>query len=93
MSWHYIVLLCLVSFWGGMFLSALLSASRCEDCKAKESKDKILKCKNCGTDNLHITNRFKFSDNIEDFVVICHSCGEEYEMRNNIKDFGESNGR
>lgn len=89
MSWHHVCLLCLISFWGGMLLSALLSVSKCEDCKIKESKGKILKCKNCGTDNLHITNRFNYKDNIEDYVVVCHSCGAEYEIHNNMKKYIE----
>ena len=44
-----------------------------------------LKCTKCGVDNLHITNRFTYPDGIEDFVLICHSCGTEYEIHNNIK--------
>lgn len=86
MAWYYIVLLCVVSCWFGMFLIASLSVSKCSDCKAQELNDKMLKCKKCGTNNLHITNRFKFLDNTQDYVVICHSCGSEYELPNNIKE-------
>lgn len=85
MSWYSIVLLCIVSWWGGMLLMALSLSSKCSDCKSKEFNDITLKCKKCGTNNLHIANRFKYPDNKEDYVVICHTCGTEYEVHNNIK--------
>ena len=44
-----------------------------------------LKCTKCGADNLHIANRFTYPEGIEDFVVICHTCGTEYEIHNNVK--------
>lgn len=68
-----------------MLLMALFSSSKCGDCKSKEYSDITLKCKKYGMENLHITNRFKYLDNKEDFVVICHTCGTEYEIHNNIK--------
>lgn len=85
MDWYIIVLLCIVSCWIGMFLMALLSNSKCSDCKLKEFNDMILRCKKCGMDNLHIVNRFKYPDNKEDYIVICHTCGTEYEIHNNVK--------
>lgn len=92
MSWYSIVLLCVISCWFGCFLMGILLASkcwRCPYCKTKELSDRTLKCKKCGTKNLHITNRFKYSDNTQDFIVICHSCGEKYEIHNNIVNSNE----
>ena len=86
MAWYYIVLLCIISCWFGIFLMAVVSVSKCKDCKAHELNNKTLKCRKCGINNLHITNRFKFTDNTEDFVVICHTCGTEYELPNSIKE-------
>lgn len=60
MSWYYVVLLCVVSFWLGIFVAALLSVSKCNDCKAKEFNGLTLKCKKCGSNNLHIANHFKY---------------------------------
>lgn len=85
MDWFIVIILCIVSCWVGMFFMALFSNSKCQDCMSAELKDKILRCRKCGTDNLHITNRFKCPDNTEDFIVICHTCGAEYEIHNNIK--------
>lgn len=86
MSWYNIVFLCIISCWVGIFLMALLSYSRCSDCQSKESNDITLKCKKCGSENLHIANRFNFLDGKEDFIVVCHTCGTEYEIHNNIKN-------
>ena len=86
MNWYSVVLLCVISCWIGIFLMALLSSSKCSDCKSREINDNALKCKKCGMKNLHITNRFTYPDNKEDFIVICHSCGTEYEIHNNIKN-------
>ena len=69
-----------------MFVAALLSISKCEDCKAKEFNGQTLKCKKCGDNNLHITNRFKSSDCTEDYIVVCSSCNKEYEIHNDIKN-------
>ena len=85
MSWYYVVLLCIISCWVGMFFTALFSASKCTECKIKIFNDKTLKCKKCGTDNLHIANRLTYPECVEDFIVICHTCGTEYEIHNNIK--------
>lgn len=52
-----------------------------------------LTCKSCGTENLHIVKRYKFPESKEDFIVICCTCGEEYEIYNNIIEDGEPNGR
>lgn len=89
MSWYSIVLLCIISCWIGMCIMALFSATKCTECKIKIFNDKILKCKKCGADNLHITNRFTYLEGTEDFVVVCHSCGTEYEIHNNIKKNSE----
>ena len=84
MSWYYVVLLCLVSCWFGMFLMGLLSVSKCENCNTKKIYDGTLRCQKCGTKDLHITNRFKCPESIQDYVVVCHRCGAEYEIHNNI---------
>lgn len=86
MEWYNVVLLCFVSCWIGIFLMTLLSSSKCSDCTSKEFNDITLKCKKCGMNNLHITNRFKYPDNTEDYIVICHTCGTEYEIHNNVKN-------
>ena len=86
MDWYIIVILCALSCWLGMFLMTLFSSSKCGDCKSRNFNDITLKCKQCGTENLHITNRFKYPDNKEDYIVICHTCGTEYEIHNNIKN-------
>ena len=91
MDWFIVIILCVVSCWVGMFFIALFSSSKRGDCKSKEFNDVTLRCKNCGTNDLHITNRFKFTDNTEDFVVICHTCGTEYEINNNVKRIMRSN--
>ena len=91
MDWYIIVIMCVLSCWFGMFLMVLFSISKCKDCKSKEYNDITLKCKKCGTENLHITNRFKYPNNKEDYVVICHTCGTEYEIHNNVKRIMRSN--
>lgn len=85
MSWYSIALLCFISCWAGMFMMALLSSSRCRDCKSKECCDMTLKCKKCGAHDLHITNRLTYLDNQKDFIVICHTCGTQYEIHNSLK--------
>lgn len=64
MEWYIIVLLCILSCWVGVFLMALLSISKCSDCKSKEFNNTILKCKKCGMEDLHITE-YEIHNNIK----------------------------